>query len=879
MTTIKKIASLLVCLSTLVFCVLAFSSCAELGIGMVDVAFMADGESYTTATQKIGSRTVLPDEPLKNGYTFDGWYLDEGVWNEPFEADKRIFDDVTVYAKYSIITYSITYEAIGGTHSNPATYTVEDEIVLSGAEHADYNFLGWYSDSAYTNEVKSITKGNVGDLTLYAKYDIDGYIVDYNKTLSVREGSDNGVNDLGIIARDSHGNALNATAVLKSGEYKGGNYVVYEITLTDANGVVSVFDTVEIPVYDVNEIDFSYSAKLATYIKISSKGEEFEARATDAFGELCDITVELLEGCTLAGGEIVSLHLVATDKVGNRVVSEVINGVQIYDFPTISYDKELLPLMDNSDPRSLFTALDSFDQSLPFEISVSSDLIPGETVVITITSTDIAGQTTTNDFELLVYDSTKLYVKLYVEGEFWDIVSLDDTANYTLPLYELSEEFDTAGWFDENGNRYADVEGVGLVTVTQNTKLYYSIIKSGYIPIFTAEELKAITPEGNYYLFADIDLGNEEWTPVGNSETPYSGTFIGQGHTVSNFRITLATQYAGFFGYVTGLIEGLNLNNVNIATTFDTYCYTGALVGYNDGGNITDCTSSGKLIITSGYSKVGGLVGYNFQGEITNCVSNCQVSGTAGYYCYIGGLIGDNYQGVVKNCSASGEIKITPTCDTGYAGGLIGYNNEGNVSECFATGNVSATSSRISYVGGFVGSNSGTITNCYATGNATANTNSGTNVIISYAGGLIGRNLYGNVTNCYATGNANSSANARYCSSYAGGLIGFDFMGVITNCFAVGNVMSLSTYESSFGGGVVGYNEGSTISNCYRNQEQVFTITRGAETTYEATNSDGTAVELSDLGSEEWIKANLWTEGADAWDFSGSYPTFADTNA
>ena len=80
-------------------------------------------------------------------------------------------------------------------------------------------------------------------------------------------------------------------------------------------------------------------------------------------------------------------------------------------------------------------------------------------------------------------------------------------------------------------------------------------VSSAVISIATAEDLAAINSNlsGNYVLTADIDLGGAEWTPIGSfvqlgsegeeAETPdpayaFTGTFDGQGHTISNFVIT-----------------------------------------------------------------------------------------------------------------------------------------------------------------------------------------------------------------------------------------------------------------------------------------------------------------------------------------------------
>ena len=878
MFNLKKALICVLCIVTLVLSVCAFSGC-KLFLGETEITFVADGKEYHKSSGKSGEAVSMPEDPVKNGYSFDGWYLDDGIFSEPFCADTFAKEkgDVnkTVYAKFTKLTYNITYNAIGGTHKNPLTYTVTDEFTLTAAEHSDYNFCGWYLDNEFKTKVESVEMGSFGDITLYAKYDIAGFTVDYNKILSV-DGSSDGVAALGATAKDRLGNPLQVSAKIKSGKYEGGSCVVYSLSVRDNAGVVSVVDTVEIPVYDVNDIDFSYFAKNSTFIKLVSHGEEFDAAAVDSFGEACEITVEFADGYTPVGGDIATIRLVATDKAGNRKVSEEICDIQIYDLPTIVLNEEALPVRENSDITQFFSAIDSFGANIPVEISVSDALVVDGTVVVTVSAIDIAGQVTTEDFEFVVFDSTKYFVKLYVDGELWDIIPIEDTENYTLPLYELSEEFDTAGWLDENDKRYTDAEGNGLVPVTESVKLYYSVIKSGYIPIFTAEDLFAMTYDGNYYLFANIDLNGAEWTPVGKTEAAFAGEFIGQGYTVSNFKLAEGLENVGFFGYFTGTVSGLNLRNVTIITTYDKYCYIGSLVGYSDHGIITDCSSSSDIIAYAGYIKIGGLVGFNHCGEITNCYSSGQACGSAVYYCFVGGLVGDSYQGNISKCYSNVIVKVTQGCDTGYVGGLVGYNNEGSVTDSYASGSVTANASRIVHAGGLAGSNSGSITRCYATGNVVAVANSGVNVLISDAGGLVGRNQYGTITDSYATGNVDSSANAKSCSSYAGGLIGFSFRGSVINSFATGNVSSLSSLEASFGGGLVGYNDNTLVTNCYRALEQMFSITKGTNNSDVPTNEEGAAIESASLKSEEWIKENLWTEGSENWVFSENYPVFAD---
>ncbi|MBR7100727.1 MAG: leucine-rich repeat protein [Clostridia bacterium] len=67
--------------------------------------------------------------------------------------------------------FNITYELNGGTNNenNPVTYRRGDIITLSFPTKEDYMFMGWFTDSTFTNEIKEI-KDTENNLTLYAKW-------------------------------------------------------------------------------------------------------------------------------------------------------------------------------------------------------------------------------------------------------------------------------------------------------------------------------------------------------------------------------------------------------------------------------------------------------------------------------------------------------------------------------------------------------------------------------------------------------------------------------------------------------------------------------------------------------------------------------------
>ena len=138
------------------------------------VTFDSDGGSEVAAAEvKDGEKVTKPADPTKTGYTFKGWFNGETVYN--FET--AVTANITLKAKWEVVTYNITYELNGGTgdEGNPKTYTIETadftiKNLVSGPA-ATPNFVGWYSDKDLTKPaVTTITKGSTGDLSFYAKW-------------------------------------------------------------------------------------------------------------------------------------------------------------------------------------------------------------------------------------------------------------------------------------------------------------------------------------------------------------------------------------------------------------------------------------------------------------------------------------------------------------------------------------------------------------------------------------------------------------------------------------------------------------------------------------------------------------------------------------
>jgi hypothetical protein len=209
----------------------------------------------------------------------------------------------------------------------------------------------------------------------------------------------------------------------------------------------------------------------------------------------------------------------------------------------------------------------------------------------------------------------------------------------------------------------------------------------GYTEVHTASDLRGISQNlvGSYRLMADIDLEGELWVPVGTSSKPFDGIFDGNGYTISNLNVDLASQdYVGMFGYSRGYIKDLNVENATIKGR----SYVGGLAG-GSGGRVQGCSLSG-LSVTGGSSYVGGLAGYS-SGIITGCsVSGAGVSGSS----YVGGLAGYAAGGVISQSYSSVDVKGSSS--SSYTGGLVGMAQSVTIEQCYATGHVSGSASSYS---------------------------------------------------------------------------------------------------------------------------------------------------------------------------------------
>lgn len=133
-----------------------------------------DGETtlYTDEYQDKGGTLNGYTPAEKENYEFKGWFLDKGCTNA-LPDDYTASENVTLYAKYSLIEYKINYVLDGGTNAsaNPEKYTHQDEITLAAPTREGFEFKGWYDNANFEGKaVTTISGSTKQEIVLYAKW-------------------------------------------------------------------------------------------------------------------------------------------------------------------------------------------------------------------------------------------------------------------------------------------------------------------------------------------------------------------------------------------------------------------------------------------------------------------------------------------------------------------------------------------------------------------------------------------------------------------------------------------------------------------------------------------------------------------------------------
>jgi hypothetical protein len=273
-----------------------------------------------------------------------------------------------------------------------------------------------------------------------------------------------------------------------------------------------------------------------------------------------------------------------------------------------------------------------------------------------------------------------------------------------------------------------------------------------------------------------IDLKDVDWTPIGtvvfdssgdiddSSSHPFAGTFDGGEKIIQNLTYETSDVSAGVFGYVTGTVQNLKVEDVSITNTSSDGNATAA-------GGVIATLKNGKainIIVLSGSVscslRAGGIIGdvRGTSATVSDCINYATVSGSK----YTGGITGATHDlnirissTEIKNCKNYGVID-----GVNEVGGILGYSDNSTISNCH---NYNSVTGMGNYgTGGIVGFDAYNPPNASFSGSTIENcSNSGT-ITGSRAGGILGTfgltpgksqptilTVYSDIKSCTNTGN------------------------------------------------------------------------------------------------------------------------------
>ena len=263
------------------------------------------------------------------------------------------------------------------------------------------------------------------------------------------------------------------------------------------------------------------------------------------------------------------------------------------------------------------------------------------------------------------------------------------------------------------------------------------VCSEGYTAIKDTQGFKDIGKNlsGNYVLLNDLDFGGAQITPIGGSSGSFSGIIVGNGHTISNFSVSVDSPFAGLIARNAGKIENVHMHDANISVSrTGADAFAGVIAGENT-GTISKCSVSGGSVNvravdsnntenSSRYAVAGGIAGkISGEGTIDRCSVNVvslhgfvkkhDKAWSEGWnevaFTYVGGVVGEQLGGnVLHNTTTSLEIEgeaeyrsnalVTATTRSRIClGGIIGRRSDSVLSNLDDTNTASSPSFKHSF--------------------------------------------------------------------------------------------------------------------------------------------------------------------------------------
>ncbi len=204
----------------------------------------------------------------------------------------------------------------------------------------------------------------------------------------------------------------------------------------------------------------------------------------------------------------------------------------------------------------------------------------------------------------------------------------------------------------------------------------------------------------NAVLTADIDMAGVEFTPIGARDAGYSGSFDGQGYTISNLVVNLPGQdYVGVFG---SIAAGAQIKNftVDSSCSFTGQAFLGVVGGYTGaGGSFVIDRIGSEADFTGSAQNISGIFGVNMGSSASGfTISNCYTTGKIAGARESGAITGWAQNGTVTNCYSISEVSGNDANQPFFRGGPASSNNYSTMGQVTQISAEDAASGKLAYM-------------------------------------------------------------------------------------------------------------------------------------------------------------------------------------
>ncbi len=525
---------------------------------------------------------------------------------------------------------------------------------------------------------KQIADGDIGDGWVMGP---DGHPIlswqDPNATYKVTFNIN--LEDAKLVVKDSSDKTVDpesdGTYKLKNGTY------TYEVTADEYKTKTGSFTVA----YSGQSISVSLDIQKYDYVFTT---DPEDAKLTVKSGD--DVQKSLADGRTYQLAKKGNPYRYTVEKFGYETKSGTLNvkgnadndkkSVTLKKLPVYKVNFTVEKAAGGQDSTPVITVTSKDDKDADLEADEDGDYhLPDGDYSYSVSCSGY--KTVRGEFTVSGKDLTVDGIQLEIQTS-WDGESYTEPAKNGQGVYLISSP-DELMWFDKNAKMTDSAKLLADITINEDV--------SG----------------------SDATSQKYKWTPIGTDSSKYTGTFDGNGHTISGLYINSTAANTGMFGRIgsSAVVKNLTLADSVIRSTKN---YTGAITGYiDDAASVTNCHTKNSVQVSAavytggitgyqddtstltrcsnaaevtGANNVGGISGYNWSkssASLTDSYNRGSVSGSnlVGGICaqiYIGGTVSDVYN--------LGTVQATDT-----AGGITGVFRWGTIKSAYNAGIVKAT--------------------------------------------------------------------------------------------------------------------------------------------------------------------------------------------